>query len=150
MVFSAALLIIIVISILKDCKKKITITMNKKEFTKLFLTTAGMDCSPESQRDYLKKWWASPFSHSGLRLSYAGVVFLEFVLKLKQYRVDVNADYKETLKFVLTMNKNFSSPFYYYEAAGKKTLVCFGESDASMIILMGGDLATYLTNCAAA
>jgi len=124
--------------------------MNKKDFTKLFLEQAGFDTSPGSIKAYTKEWWVTPYSPIGLRLTLSGSSFLNTVLKLAHYTFDVKENYKDSLKLMLLMNKHLSSPFYFSSrlTAGPRTITFYGETDASMIGLMGGDLALYLENFA--
>ena len=116
--------------------------MDKREFTKLFLTDAGIAVTESSLNLYHKTLWASPMSPIGLRLSSEGIDFLDRTLKIQKYTCEIKKDCPRTLKIMLQMNKYLTSPFYI---KGNK-LVIYGEVDASMMALMSGDLELYLKN----
>jgi len=120
--------------------------VNKRELTKLFLNNAGLDSSTESIHHALHEWWHTPLSPVGLRLTHTGAVFLKKTLNLSHYTCTIKKDYQHTLRLILSMNKHFASPFYFYEAGGSKKIECFGETDATMLIMMDGDLQQYLEN----
>jgi hypothetical protein len=118
--------------------------MTKLELTKLFLKDAGIvDPTDAIIRDYLLKWWATPLSPIGLRLSTEGNKFLKQELKLAHYSYEIKEDTTKTLKLYLQLNKRIGSPYYLQ---GNNTIILYGETDASMIALMGGDIATYMDN----
>jgi hypothetical protein len=117
--------------------------MDKKQFTKLFLEQAGMDASEDSVKEHLVQWWMFPFSPIGLRLTKEGSTFLYSDLKLQNYKYKIKADTVKTLRLYLRMNKYLSSPFYLQT---NDTIIFYGETDAVMMGIMGGDIAQYLEN----
>ena len=116
--------------------------MDKKELTKLFLTEAGLDTSPTAIKEHLLIWWVAPFSPIGLRLTHDGADFLNRSVKLTKYKFQLKEDRPRNLKIMLQMNKYMSSPFYI----NNNTITVYGETDACMMGLYGGDIATYLNN----
>jgi hypothetical protein len=118
--------------------------VDKKEYTKVFLEQAQYDCSETSVRAFTKIWWVSPYSPIGLRLTNDGSKFLTHVLKLESYKYQVTSDLPITFKAMLKMSKHLSAPFYLNPQT--KTMIFYGEQDATMLALMGGDLLTYLDN----
>ena len=116
--------------------------MDKKTLTKLFLEQTGNDTSEQSVKEHLLLWWVAPFSPIGLRLTHDGAVFLDKVVKLEKYRFKIKEDCPRNLKIMLQMNKYLQAPFYF----NNNTITCYGETDAVMMGLYGGDLAQYLTN----
>jgi hypothetical protein len=118
--------------------------VDKKEYTKVFLEQAQYDSSELSVRAFTKLWWVSPYSPIGLRLTSDGSKFLTHVLKLESYKYQVTSDLPITFKAMLKMSKHLSAPFYLNPQT--KTMIFYGEQDATMLALMGGDLLTYLDN----
>jgi len=116
--------------------------MDKRELTKLFLEKAGLDTSPEYVKTRLLEWWVAPLSPRGLHLSKAGVEFVDEVLQLEKYTYVIKKDCPRTLQTISRMNKFLSAPFYW---KGQK-LIVYGETDAVMLGIMGGDLQQYLEN----
>lgn len=117
--------------------------MDKRELTKLFLEQIGADVSDASIRSFMSVWWFTPRSPIGLRLSTDGNRFLSEVLKLDKYSFTIKEDTVKSLRLFLQMNKYLSSPYYL---KGNNTIIFYGEQDAIMMGLMGGDIAQYLTN----
>jgi hypothetical protein len=118
--------------------------MDKHGYTRLFLQESGMVDPTDTEIDhFLKQWWATPFSPIGLRLSKIGDKFLAEVLKLERYTVKLKVDQQKSLKQFLQMSKYLSAPYFL---PNNDTLITYGESDATILILMDGDLTTYLNN----
>jgi len=116
--------------------------MDKKELTKLFLEESGNDASAESIKKHMLIWWVAPFSPIGLRLTHDGADFLNRSVKLQKYKFELKEDRPRNLKIMLQMNKYFASPFYI----NNNTITVYGETEAVMMGLYGGDIATYLNN----
>jgi len=116
--------------------------MDKKSLTKLFLEEAKEDSSDKSIKEHLLLWWVAPFSPIGLRLTHEGADFLNRSVKLQKYKFELKEDRPRNLKIMLQMNKYMSSPFYI----NSNTITVYGETDACMMGLYGGDIALYLGN----
>ena len=117
--------------------------MDKKEYTKLFLTQAGFSTTEQAIKEHLRTWWYSPYSPNSLRLTSKGSKFLRFVLNLESYSYKIKKGTKLTGHLTIQMSKHLSSPFYLPD---RNTIVFYGQQDAAMIAMMDGDLAQYLEN----
>ena len=115
----------------------------KSSLTKLFLTEAGLGTSEAIVKTYLKLWWVSPYSPIGFRLSNDGNKFLSQTLKLQKYSYTIKEDNIKSLKLYLRMNKYIAAPYYLQ---GNNTIIFYGETDAVMMGMYGGDIAQYLEN----
>ena len=122
--------------------------MNKKEFTKLFLEQAGIDASDNSVKMHMPLMWVTPRSPIGLQMTYFGHNFLKSQLKLQSYMFTIKEDFQRNLKIILRMNKYLTGPFYLprFEDTKSKSIIMYGEQDAFMMGMMGGDLEQYLDN----
>lgn len=114
----------------------------KTELTELLMSEANIPLTPELVKSTMQMLWFTPYSRIGLRLSSSGHDFLSNTLKLTHYTYKI-VNTPDSLKVLLQMNKYLTSPFYI---KGASTIVMYGETDASMIALMGGDLGKYLEN----
>lgn len=117
----------------------------KLELTKIFLKQLGLDNSADdfTIKSRMKDWWVSPYSPIGFRLTLEGNSFLKDVLQLAHYEFKIKEDNVKSLKQFLQMNKYLTAPYYL---KGQNTIIFYGETDATMIGLYGGDLAQYLEN----
>lgn len=115
---------------------------SKLELTKLFLAEAGIAECPVVLRMYMRKWWVTPHSPIGLRLTHEGHKFLSTVLKLNCYSYKI-VNTPKSMRVTLRLNKYLTAPYYL---SGPDTIVLYGELDASMLGLMGGELGMYLEN----
>ena len=117
----------------------------KLELTRLFLEQSGLVGSPDDfvVKAYLKDWWTTPHSPIGFRLTPEGNRFLKDVLQLQHYQFKIKENNVKSLKLFLQMNKYLTAPYYL---KGQNTIIFYGETDATMIGLYGGDLAQYLEN----
>jgi hypothetical protein len=121
--------------------------LNKKDYTKLFLEKGGVEATDAAVKEAMKKWWATPYSPLGYRLKSTGCQYLIQDLKLSYFKCQVKADFQESYKMMLAMNKHLKAPFYFTQRdVSPRYLVCFGETDRFMLALMGGDLQQYLEN----
>jgi len=115
----------------------------KKELTELFLKEANFPVTPETIKTYMHVWWMTPYSPIGLRLTSDGNKFLSSTLKLTKYTYTIKEDNVKSLRLYLRMNKHLTSPYYLQ---GADTIILYGETDACMMGMYGGDIATYLNN----
>lgn len=116
----------------------------KKELTILFLEQAGQaNVTKFVLKEYMKEWWTAPHSPIGLRLTPAGNSFLKKELKLSFYSFTIPDNTTKSLKLFLQLNKNLTAPYYL---SGQNTIITYGESDAVMLSLYCGDIATYMNN----
>lgn len=117
----------------------------KLGLTRLFLEQSGLAGSPDDfvVKAYMKDWWTTPYSPIGFRLTPEGNRFLSDVLQLQHYQFKIKENNTKSLKLFLQMNKYIISPYYL---KGQSTIIFYGETDATMMGLYAGDLATYLEN----
>jgi hypothetical protein len=121
--------------------------VDKRSLTKLFLEQAGLEASDQSIKSYMPIWWVTPYSPIGFRLTSHGSGFLSQTLKLQKYTYQIKKDFQKNLKVMLQMNKHLAGPFYMpYDQNGNTTITVYGEQDAFMMSMMGGDLQQYLDN----
>ena len=117
--------------------------MDKKEYTKLFLEQAGFSTTEQAIKEHLRMWWYTPYSPNSLRLTSKGSKFLTQILRLDNYKYDLKEGTKLTGHLTIQMSKHLSAPFYLPD---RNTIVFYGQTDATMLALMAGDLASYLEN----
>lgn len=114
----------------------------KLELTKLFLAEAHIPVDREHIQLYMRKFWVTPYSPVGLRLTFEGHKFLSTILKLNCYSYKI-VNTPKSMRLTLRLNKYLSAPFYL---SGQDTIILYGEMDSSMLGLMGGNLGQYLEN----
>jgi hypothetical protein len=118
--------------------------MDKHQLTYLFLKQAGIEFTEEEYKVYYHKWWYSPFSPRGYRLSPEGSIFLQDILQLQCYKYKIKAGFIRSNKTAVQLTKYITAPFYLGNSSS--TITLFGETDAAMMGLYQGDLAQYLEN----
>lgn len=115
--------------------------LSKLELTKLFLKEANIECTQDTIKLWLWKWWYNPISLTSYRLTKDGHYFLKDTLKLANYRLKLTCDIKSTTKNFLLLDKHLTSPFFI---ENKSTIVFYGEKDSIMVVLNGYNLQQYL------
>jgi hypothetical protein len=113
--------------------------LDKVKLSQLFLEQANLPNQVDI-RHFMRDLWVAPYSRS-LQLSKSGHIFLSKTLQLQYYDVSLKQDITYSPKFYLSLNY-LSSPFYLQT----NNISCYGEEDSMMLILLDGDLETYLIN----
>jgi hypothetical protein len=113
--------------------------MNKNELTRIFLTQAKIELTEKVFKNALWAWWFNPVSPCSLRLTENGHNFLVKQLQLQSFEFPCK-DVELTSKNLLKIDRTFTSPFFLTH----KSIILFGGTDASMLLLMEGDVFNYL------
>ena len=117
--------------------------MNKNDLTVLFLEQDGLATDPATIKKHIWLWWYNPVSSSSLRLTCTGHEFLYSKLKLAHYDYKLKKDLLNTAKVYIWLDKYLTVPYYL---PNRSNIVFYGEKDAMMLGLHGGDLESYLEN----
>lgn len=120
-----------------------------------------MSKSTPSQRDYQSKilnqiglnpddfisisvnWWRNPLNPHSLRLTNEGFNWLTRVAKLTSYKFKLPQGESIVGRQMLQLESSFLDPYFI---TGPNTLYVFGERDAIMLELHGGNLTAYLNS----
>ena len=89
-----------------------------------------------------ESWWVNSLNPQSLRLTKIGFAWFTSVAKLTSYPIELG-DQKILPKQMLQLERVFNDPYYIKNLS---TIVVFSETDAVMLGLHCGDLATYLNN----
>jgi hypothetical protein len=110
----------------------------KDIYTKVFLKAGGEDCSEEKIKGKKIEWWFNVRTkdQGGLRLTEAGIDFIQNDAKIKTYTVDLPSDIKITPQILVWLDKFISSPYYF----NKKQIVVTEEKTAFELYLFSGDV----------
>jgi hypothetical protein len=87
------------------------------------------------------QWWKNPLNPLSLRLTPVGYRWIKKYTDIVFHAVAVSSDIK--YRQLLQLERIFQSPYYLTTT---KSLYVHSETDAVMLQLHGGDLATYLNN----
>lgn len=117
--------------------------MTKNELTILFLEHVGLATDPATVKEYLWAWWHNPISSTSLRLSATGEEFAKTTMGLTSYKYKLKKDLLNTAKVYLWLDKYLTVPYFL---PNRGNIVFYGEKDAIMLAMHGGDLAQYLEN----
>lgn len=103
------------------------------------IVEAGYD--PEQFVGVEHQWWKNPINQSSLRLTSVGYKWFTNAAKYKSYPIEL----KERIlpRQMLQLERLLTSPYYIKQL---KVLYVFGETDAVMLQLHGGNLVAYLDN----
>jgi hypothetical protein len=94
----------------------------------------------------MKTWWYNIRSSGGMRLTHAGYLIFDRVLKLTSYSFDLEDPHVLNSSIILSMDKKIQSPYYIMaKQMIPKKIVIFGSSEAVMINLYG-DFKRWLDN----
>lgn len=114
-------------------KKRFT----QKNYTRSLLELLGWSIGRYSE--LYKILWENQVVEESLRLSVHGMSFMN-KNSIRGYEFKLNTPLDARSQILL--QRYFPSPFFYFT----KTFIVYEEKEASMLILMDGDLRTYLKN----
>lgn len=114
-------------------KKRFT----QKNYTRSLLELLGWSISRYSE--LYKTLWENQVVEESLRLSVQGMSFMnKNSIRGYEFKLNTPLDAKSQI----LLQRYFPSPFFYFS----KTFIVYEEKEASMLILLDGDLRTYLKN----
>jgi hypothetical protein len=87
------------------------------------------------------QWWKNPLNPHSLRLTPVGYRWIKRHTDIAFHAVAVSSDVN--YRQLLQLERIFQAPYYLTTT---KSLYVHSETDAVMLQLHGGDLATYLNN----
>ena len=115
-------------------------TRNQQQYAKAVLALANVP--PNSPLGTMHKdWWQNPLNPTSFRLTKTGYYWFASIAKIAGHTIELEE--KIMPKHLLQLEKLFSEPYYIENL---KTIVVYSETDAVMLQLHSGDLATYLDN----
>ena len=112
----------------------------KRYYEELVLNKIGIDFSVLNNVRNI--WWQNPINDASLRLTREGFRFFAEKAKLPYHEITLSPDQTPTLKIMLQLERSFKEPYYLMNRA----IRVFGEQDAIMLHLHGGNLVAYLTS----
>lgn len=115
-------------------------TRNQQQYVQAILAVAGV---PQNTPLGLmhKTWWQNPLNPTSFRLTKNGYHWFASIAKITGHTIELEE--KIMPKHLLQLEKLFTEPYYIQNL---KTIVVYGETDAIMLRLHSGNLATYLDN----
>jgi hypothetical protein len=113
--------------------------MDRKDvFTSLFLKAAAVTPDSENIKQYKSLWWYSTRdkSEGGLRLTQAGIDFIQTESEIKTYRIELPKDITVGPQILIWLDQFLDSPFYLE----KKFITVLSEKTAFELYLFSGDV----------
>jgi len=86
-------------------------------------------------------WWHNPTNYNSLRLTKDAFFILNKTSTVPKWKIKITEAIKP--KNFVQLERHFKSPYFLQTMT---VIHVFGESDASMLALHGGDLQQYLNN----
>ncbi len=115
-------------------------TRNQQQYAKAVLALANVPHNSPLGTMH-KDWWQNPLNPTSFRLTKTGYHWFASIAKISGHTIELEE--KIMPKHLLQLEKLFSEPYYIENL---KTIVVYSETDAVMLQLHSGDLATYLDN----
>lgn len=103
------------------------------------IATAGYE--PDRFIGVEHQWWQNSINPNSLRLTSLGHKWFTQNAKFKSYQIDLTD--KILPRQMLQLERLIKSPYYIKQL---KTIYVYGEQDAVMLQLHGGNLVAYLDN----
>jgi len=113
----------------------------KDQYTKILLTAAGWDSTPESIKKYKPVFWYSyrDKESGGLRLTDKGLEFIIDHADLKIYRVEFPSEFSFTPQTMIWLDQYLNTPFFI----DKKSITVISEKAAFELYLFSGDVRKF-------
>jgi hypothetical protein len=113
----------------------------KKSYTETFLKASQIEPTEEKIKEVLPLWWYNLRGKKtgGLRLTDAGIEFVEQAAKIKSYQVDLPKEAAITPQILVWLDNYINSPYYLT----KKYIKVLSERSAFELYLFSGDIKKY-------
>ena len=113
----------------------------KDTYTKVFLQAAEQSADAETIKKMRPLWWYNVRAkgEGGLRLTEAGIDFIQEQADIKTYRVDFPDQFAFTAQTLIWLDKFIDSPFY----VTKKYIIVMKERAAFELYLFSGDIRKF-------
>ena len=112
--------------------------ISKKDYTKVFLESAGTDIDEKILEQKNKTWWWNhrEKTQGGLRLTEDAISFIEQDAKIKTYKVPFPDNLTVTPQILLWLDNFIECPYYIT----KKDITVLKEKSAFELYLFSGDV----------
>jgi hypothetical protein len=110
----------------------------KDTYTSVFLKAADQESPDTSIKKFRKLWWFNVRNkeNSGLRLTEAGLDFVENSAKIKTYKIELEKDLTITPQILIWLDQFIESPYFI----DKKYITVLRERAAFELYLFKGDI----------
>ena len=113
--------------------------LSQREWQFNAIVLAGYE--PERFIGVEHQWWQNPINATSLRLTSVGYKWFTTAAKLKAYPIELTE--KILPRQMLQLERYVKSPYFIKQL---KMIYVFGDQDAVMLQLHGGNLVAYLDN----
>jgi hypothetical protein len=112
--------------------------ISKKEYTKIFLESANLECTDNLLDNTARSWWWNLRDKSigGLRLTEDAIEFIEQQAKIKTYKVPFPDNLTITPQILIWLDNFIESPYFIT----KKDITVLKEKSAFELYLFSGDV----------
>jgi hypothetical protein len=113
--------------------------MNKKVYTKIFLSQLDKDASDISVSEYMPLWWQNTREkeEGGLRLTESGFDVVNSLIAT--YEIPFPTDMKLTTQVIIFLDKFIDCPYFIT----KQSIFVTNERKAVELTLFSGDMRKY-------
>ena len=113
----------------------------KDTYTKVFLEAAEQSVDDNLIKQMRPLWWYNVRSkgEGGLRLTEAGINFIQEQADIKTYKVDFPAEFSFTPQVLVWLDNFIDSPYYIT----KKYIIVMKEKAAFELYLFSGDIKKF-------
>ncbi len=116
--------------------------MNTKDaYTRVFLQASNIDPSDDNIKKYSAVFWFSfrNKDQGGLRLTEAGLQFIEEYVKIKTYKIEFPNEFAFTPQVLIWLDNFIDSPYFIT----KKNITVLKEKAAFELYLFSGDIRKF-------
>jgi hypothetical protein len=112
--------------------------INKDQYTRNFLKSAGISASDELVEEKTAEWWYNlrRKDSGGLRLTDQGLSFLKESVQLKVYEIKLPGHVILIPQLLVWLDQQMQHPFHI----NKKEITVISEKDAFELYLFSGDV----------
>jgi hypothetical protein len=113
----------------------------KHSYTATFLKAADQDPTEEKIKEMIPLWWYNlrGKKDGGLRLTDAGITFVEKESDIKTHQIDLPKEAAITPQILVWLDNYINSPYYLT----KKYIKVLSEKTAFELYLFSGDVTKY-------
>lgn len=116
----------------------------KDKYTQVFLKAAELPCAETDIKHYRAKWWSNIRSKdNGLRLTAAGLEFVQECAKIRTYEVKLADDIVFTPQVILWLDEFLNSPYFVLPIEATlyaSKIIVLKERAAFELYLYAGDV----------
>lgn len=112
--------------------------ISKKNYTKIFLESAGHEINEDIVDEKTKSWWWNlrEKNNGGLRLTEEAIIFVEHDSNIKTYKVPFPDNITITPQILLWLDNFIECPYFIT----KKDITVLKEKSAFELYLFSGDV----------